>query len=121
MFYQRNFGNEAGLLWVYDRQGSTLKELHPRVICYEKDLYSVKPENKPPDTQVESKLLGAVDGLGCKGIRNFQNGKASREAEEELALFLAFQYCRVPTISRDIRTTYSKAIEELGRVMFCKR
>jgi hypothetical protein len=65
MFYQRNFGNEAGLLWVYDRQGSTLKELHPRVICYEKDLYSVKPENKPPDTQVESKLLGAVDGLGC--------------------------------------------------------
>ena len=118
VFYQRNFANEAGLLWVYDRQRQTLKELHPRVICYEKDLYSVKPENKPRNTQVESKVLSAVDGLGFRGIRSFQTGKACREAEEEVAFFLAFQYSRVPTISRDIRATYAKAIEELGRVMF---
>ena len=118
VFYQRNFANEAGLLWVYDRRRGTFKELHPSVICFEKDLYALKPENKPRDMQVESKVLWMIDTLGARGIRDFQLGKANSEAEKEIALFMAFQYGRVPTISRDVRATYAKAIEELSRVTF---
>jgi Protein of unknown function (DUF4238) len=118
VFYQSNFTNEAGLLWVYDRERGTYKELHPRVVCFEKDLYAVKPENKPRDMQVELKVLGLVDSLGFRGIRDFQIGKPNSEAEQEVAFFMAFQWNRVPTISRDIRTTYAKAIEELGRITF---
>jgi hypothetical protein len=118
VFYQINFTNEAGLLWVYDRQRATYKELHPRVICFEKDLYAVKPENKPRDMQVELKVLSVVDSLGYRGIRDFQIGKPNSEAEQEVAFFMAFQWARVPTISRDIRVTYAKAIEELSRVAF---
>lgn len=118
VFYQRNFANDSGLLWVYDRQRRTLKELHPRVICFEKDLYAVKPENKPRDMQVELKVLSVVDSLGFRGIRDFQIGKPNSEAEKEIAFFMAFQWTRVPTMSRDIRVTYAKAIEELERIAF---
>lgn len=118
VFYQSNFTNEVGLLWVYDRRRGTYKELHPRVICFEKDLYAVKPENRPPDMQAESKILRVVDSLGSEGIRDFRIGKPNNEAEQAVAFFMAFQWARVPTISRDIRVTYAKAIEELSRIAF---
>ena len=118
MFYQKHFANADGLLWVYDRQRRTFKELHPLVVCFEKDLYALKPEDKPKDTGVETKVLALVDALGASGIRDFQTGTASREAEEAVAFFMAFQYHRVPTISRDIRATYAKLIEEFGRIAF---
>jgi len=118
VFYQSNFTNETGLLWVYDRQRETYKELHPRVICFEKDLYTVKPENRPPDMQVESKILRVVDSLGSKGIRDFLVGRPNNEAEYAAAFFMAFQWCRVPTMSRDIRTTYAQLIKELSRITF---
>ncbi len=98
VFYQRNFANDGGLLWVYDRQRGTFKELHPRVICFEKDLYAVKPENKARDMQVELKVLSVVDSLGSRGIRDFRIAKPSGEAEQEVSFFMAFQYARVPTI-----------------------
>ncbi len=118
VFYQRNFTNENGLLWVYDRQRETYKELHPRVICFERDLYAVKPENKPRDMQVEQNILSVVDGLGFQGVRDFQTGRPNREAERAIAFFMAFQCTRVPTFSRDIRVTYAKTIEELTRIAF---
>jgi len=118
VFYQEHFTNASGLLWVYDRQRRTLKELHPLAICIEKDLYALKPEDKPKDTRIETKVLALVDALGAMGIRDFETGKASREAEEQVAFFMAFQYNRVPTTSRDIRATYAKLIEEVGRISF---
>ncbi len=118
VFYQNNFVNERGLLWVYDRGRATYRELHPLVICFEKDLYAVKPENKPRDMQVESRILGTIDSTGFRGIRQFQVGRPNSEAEEAVALFTAFQWARLPTISRDIRLTYAKAIEELSRITF---
>lgn len=118
VFYQKNFTNDAGLLWVYDRVRQSHKELHPLSVCFEKDLYTVKPEGKPPDTQVEKKLLQFVDSAGSVGIRDFLSNKPNQSAEQELALFMAFQWNRVPTMSRDIRVTYAKLIEELCRVSF---
>ncbi len=118
VFYQSNFVNEKGLLWVYDRTRQTYKELHPRVICFERDLYTVKPEGKPTDMTVEKKMLSMVDTAGFQGIRDFLAGKLSRAAEEETAIFMAFQWTRVPTVSRDIRATYARMIQELNRIMF---
>jgi hypothetical protein len=118
VFYQNNFANDSGLLWVYDRAKRSYKELHPLVICFETDLYAVKPENKSPDVQVELNVLSAIDSLGSAGIRDFRIGKPSFEAEQKVALFMAFQWSRVPTISRDIRSTYATMIEELSRISF---
>jgi hypothetical protein len=118
VFYQKHFANTAGLLWVYDRQRRTFKELHPLAICFEKDLYALKPEGKPRDTRIESKVLASVDALGSEGIRAFLAGKGSADAEIEVAFFMAFQYARVPTVSRDIKATYVKLVEELDRITF---
>jgi Protein of unknown function (DUF4238) len=81
-------------------------------------LYAVKPENKPRDMQVELKVLSVVDSLGSRGIRDFQVGRPNSEAEQAVAFFMAFQWGRVPTINRDLRATYAKAIEELSRITF---
>jgi Protein of unknown function (DUF4238) len=118
VFYQKHFANADELLWVYDRQRRTFKELHPLVICFKKDLYALKPEDEPRDPRIENKVLALVDALGASGIRDFQNGKVSRDAEEAVAFFMSFQYNRVPTISRDIRATYAKLVEEFGRISF---
>lgn len=118
VFYQRTFVNENGLLWVYDRRRETYKELHPLVICFERDLYTVKPENKPPNMEVETKILHLVDSLGSWGIRDFRAGKPNTEAEQQIAFFMAFQWTRIPTFSRDIRLTYAKTIEEMSRIAF---
>src|SRR6185437_14801815 len=118
VFYQRTFVNENGLLWVYDRRRETYKELHPLVICFERDLYTVKPENKPLNMDVETKILSLVDSFGSWGIRDFQAGKPNTEAEQQIAFFMAFQWTRIPTFSRDIRSTYAKTIEEMSRIAF---
>jgi len=67
---------------------------------------------------MELKVLGLVDTLGSRGVRDFRIGKPNSEAEKEVAFFMAFQWTRVPAMSRDIRVTYAKAIEELGRITF---
>jgi hypothetical protein len=118
VFYQKNFVNEKSLLWVYDRARQTYKELHPDVICFERDLYAVKPDNKPRDMLVEKSILNMVDNAGFQGIRDFLAGKPSSAAEEETAIFMAFQSTRVPTVSRDMRATYARMIQELGRIAF---
>jgi hypothetical protein len=118
VFYQKGFANDAGLLWVYDRNKGTYKELHPLSICFKKDLYAVKPEGKAPNMQVETGILKVIDCAGSVGIRDFMVNNPSREAEQEVALFMAFQWTRVPTMSKDIRATYAKLIEELSRIAF---
>ena len=118
VFYQKNFVNDAGLLWVYDRARGTYKELHPLSVCFAKDLYAVKPDGKPPNMIVETKVLRLVDSAGSMGIRDFLTNKPSAHAEEELAIFVAFQWTRVPTMSRDFRKTYAELIGELSRVAF---
>jgi Protein of unknown function (DUF4238) len=118
VFYQKNFTNDNDLLWVYDRRLGTYKELHPLAVCYEKDLYAVKPEDRPLDMQVETKILRTVDTVGAKGVRAFQIGKPNKEAEKAVALLMAFQWARVPTQSRDIRLTYATLVEELMRISF---
>ena len=118
VFYQSYFANPDGLLWVYDRKHQSFMELHPLVICYEKDLYTVKPDGKPRDTRVETKVMGLVDGVGSRGIREFHANKPNRQAEEAVAFFTAFQYMRVPTMRRDISETYARSIEEFSRIAF---
>jgi len=58
VFYQTHFANSNGLLWVYDRRAKTYKELHPRSICFENDLYSLRSKKGTPDRRVETQPLG---------------------------------------------------------------
>jgi hypothetical protein len=55
--YQKQFINERGILWVYDRVKKAFAERHPSVICSEKDLYALKPKSPPKDQRLESLAL----------------------------------------------------------------
>jgi hypothetical protein len=55
---------------------------------------------------------------GRAGFVIFKPGNPSHDAEVRVAFFLSFQYTRVPTISRDVRATYAKAVEQLARITF---
>jgi hypothetical protein len=119
VFYQRKFANEGGLCWVYDRSLQTYKELPPEVVCFQKDLYSIRSDAGSFDTKIETKILSVVDGLAANAISRLGHGKAlDREAFDAFSFFAAFQYLRLPSIDRDVRQTYANAIEEVARVTF---
>jgi hypothetical protein len=119
VFYQKKFANPDGLLWVYDRQMGTFKELHPDVVCCKRDLYSLKRESGETDTRMETKVLGLVDALGSEGMRQLEaEAGFSAEAAQQVAFFMAFQWTRLPSFSRDISALHVSAIEEVARVAF---
>ena len=119
VFYQRKFTNEDGLLWVYDRGLHTYKELHPEVVCFKKDLYSVRPEGKPVDTRIETMVMSIVDGLGAAAIERLEARKGlDRNSFDAFTFFAGLQHQRIPSVDRDTRLLVAKAMEEVARVTF---
>src|SRR5579864_9305005 len=97
VFYQKNFSNSKGLLWVYDRQLRTLKQLHPKSVCFEKDLYTVKPKDAPWDRRIETICLSLIDRMGASAIRELLLGRPSAEVCKALAYFIGVQFNRLPS------------------------
>jgi Protein of unknown function (DUF4238) len=119
VFYQQKFANEDGLLWVYDRRLHSYKELHPKVVCFQKDLYSIRLEDGPVDTRIETKVMAVIDGLGGAAIERLEAGKGlDRDSFEAFTFFAGLQHQRLPSVDRDIRSTYARAIEEVARISF---
>lgn len=117
VFYQKNFANSHGLLWVYDRRLKTYKELHPRSVCFEKDLYTLKRKNAPWERRVESVCLSLVDRVGASAIRELLSGNASGEILATLAYFIGVQFNRLPSVGKFIGSVYVKGAKEMMRLM----
>ncbi len=117
-FYQKGFAGADELLWVYDRKIRTFKKIHPRVICCEKELYTIDPEGER-NRQIESKWLSQVDGDGATAIRQFENGmQLDQDWKESFSVFMAQQITRTP-VFRDLTTRYFLAMgEEFLRLGF---
>jgi hypothetical protein len=119
VFYQKKFTNDNGLLWVYDRQAHTYKELHPLSICFKKDLYSVKPEGKPVDTRIETSIMAQVDGAAATAIGQLESGGGlDNESFAIFMLFAGLQHQRLPSMDRDLRLMHEQALEETMRIAF---
>src|ERR1700682_2162478 len=63
VFYQKGFADADGLLWVYDRNHETSKQLHPKVVCRAEDLYAVRPKNAPRDRTIETDVLSPIESV----------------------------------------------------------
>jgi hypothetical protein len=120
VFYQKHFTNPNGLLFVYDRKRQTYKELHPRSLCHESDLYATKPiDGRPRDRRLETNILSDFDGKGAITIRELATLNSPRpETLAALAVFAALQYLRVPTNDTFMRAIYSAGGNDLLEVMF---
>jgi uncharacterized protein DUF4238 len=119
VFYQKNFANERELLWVYDRQCQTYRELHPKVICLQKDLYAIKPDDAPKDQRVESHALATLDGIFASALREFVAADKTQPdfpTIESIAYFVGFQSARLPSAGKIVSAVHKKGAEEIMRL-----
>jgi hypothetical protein len=121
IFYQRRFANSNGLLWVYDRLDKTYKELHPKSICFEKDLYATKPKEQPRDRRIESNVLSKVDDWHAKTIAAVVKAAPNAPSPDQLAslaVFAAIQHTRVPSNSGMITAMYEAGANDMMELAF---
>jgi hypothetical protein len=117
VFYQKHFTDSKGLLWVYDRRLRTYKRLHPKSVCFEKDLYTLKHKDGPWERRIESECLSYIDGVGSAAIRELLSGGVNPETYETLAYFIGVQINRLPSAGRAISTVYAAGFSEMTRLM----
>jgi hypothetical protein len=117
VFYQKHFANAEGLLWVYDRKLKTYKELHPDVICFRNDFYTLKPDEGPRDQRVESFALATADGFCATALREVASGQISdSETLVTIGYFAGLQSSRLPSMEKFIKANYKKGAEEVMRL-----
>jgi len=117
--YQNRFVNERGLLWVYNRVNGTYRELHPSVICCEKDMYAVKPEGKGKDQRLESIVLAQLDGDCATGVRSVISpltGLPGLYVSSLVSFFVGLQYSRLPSMREYVTTIWERGIKERMRL-----
>jgi hypothetical protein len=111
-FYQRQFADSEGLVWVYDRVSRTLDKRHPINTAVENKLYSYKDKNGVERHEVEDDLMRQVDGEGSSVISKLKPGYIlTRSDRTALSNFAAFQFVRVPQMKRDINEMEEKVIK----------
>lgn len=119
VFYQKGFADAEGLLWVYDRKLKTYKHLHPRVVCFTEDLYTVRPDNAPRDRRIETEILSPIESDTAPIIRKLAPGVAlSEEETAKLAFFIALQRTRLPSFGRAVSRMQEVNMEQMMRIQF---
>jgi hypothetical protein len=118
VFYQKHFANAEGLLWVYDRKLQTYKQLHPDVVCFQNDFYTLKPDEGPRDQRMESLALATADGFCAAALREIASGKVTADSETLVTIgyFAGLQSSRLPSIEKIIKANYEKGAEELIQI-----
>ena len=107
VFYQKLFAASDGLLWVYDRKLKTYKQLHPRAVCFQNDLYAFEDISKPNQI-VETQFFSDIDGSAAAAFKKLPTVLASPAPVllAEVLYFAALQYLRVPANKRFITAVY---------------
>lgn len=91
----------------------------PKVLCFEEDLYAVKPEAAPRDRRVESEYLSRIDSLGASAIWRLQVEKRLTPSSlGAISLFVAHQFTRLPSTGRAVCAVYARTATESVRIMF---
>ncbi len=121
--YQNRFVNERGTLWVYDRKESIYDERHPRRICFEKDLYTVKRKGRPMDQTLESAVLAQVDGDFATAVRSLLMpfaGMPNYWVLNYVSHFVGLQHSRLPIMRDFVRRQWELGEMERLRLIVSK-
>ena len=118
VFYQKLFINVDGLSWVYDRGHIVYRNLPPKVVCFQKDLYAIVPPEAPKDQRLETLALAKADGMCSSAIRELTTGKMPPDFETmaNVAYFIGLQASRLPSTSKYISDVYRNVAEEFMRL-----
>jgi hypothetical protein len=118
VFYQKHFANAEGSLWVYDRKLKWCKDLVPKNICFENDLYTLKHDGAPRDQRIESLVMAEADGLCSFALRDVASTKVKADSEtlETIGYFAGLQSARLPSMKIFVEANYKKGAEEFMRL-----
>jgi len=123
VFYQNHFTADDGLLWVYDRLLRTCKQLHPRSICFQHDLYTLTNENGERVQTVETGFLRNMDGTSAAILRELPEALIAPRLKHQgligAVLFIAaLQYLRVPANKQIVMASHEMAATEAMKTVF---
>lgn len=118
-FYLKEFADPSDKVWLYDRETGKLWHTHVKDVCVETHYYSItKPDgSKDPSLEkifsgMESKAKNVIDKLN-------KNEPITEEEKAELAMFIAFQFVRVPGFEHEINDNAEKIMKKMAEVAFC--
>src|SRR6266478_2895339 len=119
VFYQKHFAVSDGLLWVYDRKLKTCKQLPPRAICCQHDLYAFKIPGAFNQI-VETGFLRNVDGASAKAFKQLMKdiARPTPELLGQILFFAAPQHTRVPANKHFISMLHESGASDLMQVAF---
>lgn len=92
--------------------------LAPKVICFQKDLYALRPTEGVKDQRIESEAFGIADGRCAAALKEVVTGKIPADSEtlETIAYFVGLQSSRLPSSGEYIATIYRRGAEEMMRL-----
>ena len=116
-FYLKNFVNDKGYLWVYDRQEDTYSEQRPEHTAVQKDYYTIKDKHGNKDTEIE-KLFSMIESKASAVIKKIVSGVSiNQEDKDNLALFISCQMARVPEYEKRIADATEESMKATGRLL----
>ena len=100
-FYLERFVNGDGYVWTYDFQGGQSFPSRPADTAVEKHFYGGDSDNlaaKAASQELENQF-GKIESAAAPLFEMFDRGLVFRgEEREKMALFLALQHLRSPTV-----------------------
>lgn len=117
-FYLKNFADERGRIWVFDRKIKQYRHQHIRDTAVQKNYYRVKTKDGGYSTEVEQ-FFSLVEGRASVAIDKVIKGESISEQEKgNIALFASFQYTRVPDFEKVNDEMTNKAIKHIDKMKF---
>ena len=109
-FYLKNFTNNDGLFWVFDRKNKEYRQQHPVNTALQKDYYTFRDKNGKKHTEIE-KLFSSIEGKIKPVINKIDMGNTITSEEKViLSFFISFQKTRVPDFEKSVNELSGKML-----------
>lgn len=112
-FYLRNFTDNKGLLWVFDRGTNEYRQQHPVNTALQNDYYTFRDKDEQKHAEIEE-LFSSIEGKAKPVIDKLDRGNIiTLEEKEILASFISFQKTRVPDFEKTINELSEKGMKKI--------
>jgi hypothetical protein len=117
-FYLKNFTDDNGLLWVFDREKNEYRQQLPKDTAIKGYYYAFKGKDGRKHTEIEN-FFSVIEGK-TKPILIKLDKKESINTEEKeiLAIFISFLKTRVPHFEKLTNESSEKIMKQMNRLMF---
>lgn len=117
-FYLKNFANDKGQIWVYDRQTKKYRQQNVRDTAVQQHYYRIETKDGTHSTEIES-FLAELEGNACTAIVKLERGETLTEDDRQyVAAYVALQMTRVPDFEKSSNESQEKLIRKMFKMSF---